>query len=48
MYDLYPYWGPARHREPVDTLTADRDALHDLLQGAFDPRDTAGERPDDN
>ncbi|MFT4009366.1 MAG: hypothetical protein QM655_04915 [Nocardioidaceae bacterium] len=50
MYDLYPDWGPAQHREPVDTLTAEPapDQLRRLLQDAFDPREATGERPDDN
>jgi hypothetical protein len=50
MYDMYPDWGPARHREPLDTLTAERaaDPHRQMLQDALDPRDVASERPDDN
>ncbi len=50
MYDMYPEWGPSRHREPLDTLTHERprDPLVQFLQDAFDQRDADGERPDDN
>jgi hypothetical protein len=43
MYDMYPDWGPARHREPQD-----RDPHLQLMQEALDPRDSAEEPPDDN
>jgi hypothetical protein len=46
MYDMYPEWGPARHRHPVDTLT--RDPHLQMLQDALDPRDEAFELADDN
>jgi len=46
MYDMYPDWGPARHREPLDTLV--RDPHLQFLQDALDQRDGDGERPDDN
>ncbi len=48
MYDMYPDWGPARHREPLTTLTRDRDQHLQMLQNALDPRDGDKERPDDN
>lgn len=58
MYDLYPDWGPARHREPVETLdavrgagttaTLTRDRHLQMVQDALDPRDGDAERPDDN
>jgi len=48
MYDMYPDWGPARHREQQDTLTRDRRTPLQMLQDALDPRDGDGERPDDN
>ena len=44
MYDMYPEWGPAKHRTddsgPSDQLMA--------LQTALDLRDNGSERPDDN
>ena len=40
MYDMYPEWGPAKHRRDDDGATARS------LQASLD-RDTA-ERPDDN
>jgi hypothetical protein len=48
MYDMYPDWGPARHREPLDTLTRERDPHLQFLQDALDLRDGENERPDDN
>jgi hypothetical protein len=48
MYDMYPDWGPARHREPTSTLTRERDPHLDYVQGSFDQRDESAERPDDN
>jgi hypothetical protein len=50
MYDMYPDWGPARHREPLDTLTREhaRDPHLQMLQDALDQRDETAERPDDN
>ena len=58
MYDLYPDWGPARHREPVETLdapatrgttaTLTRDPHLQMVQDALDPRDGEFQRPDDN
>jgi len=44
MYDMYPEWGPAKHRtddaSPSDQMGA--------LQTALDLRDNGSERPDDN
>ena len=43
MYDMYPEWGPSRHRDDRPTPTpwpASRPAL--------DLRDNGGQRPDDN
>jgi hypothetical protein len=42
MYDMYPEWGPARHRDDHD-----RDALASVQHG-LDLRDNGGQRPDDN
>jgi hypothetical protein len=39
MYDMYPEWGPAQHRDH-DTS--------DAVQTALDLRDNGGQRPDDN
>lgn len=41
MYDMYPEWGPARHRDSDDY------ALQSVQSG-LDLRDNGGERPDDN
>lgn len=46
MYEMYPEqwrseWGPAKHYAPTDTAT-------DAATATLDPRDDAGERPDDN
>jgi hypothetical protein len=45
MYDMYPEWGPARHRDQDDDARA---RVHDSLQAALDLRDNGGQRPDDN
>ncbi|MGA8847940.1 MAG: hypothetical protein WB471_15090 [Nocardioides sp.] len=45
MYDLYPEWGPAKHRSDDDRIgTVDPRAV----QTALDLRDNGGQRPDDN
>jgi hypothetical protein len=41
MYDMYPEWGPSRHRDDQD------DTLHSVQVG-LDLRDNGGQRPDDN
>ena len=46
MYDMYPEWGPARNREPLDTMT--REKHQEFLQDALDGRDADGPQPDDN
>ncbi len=43
MYDMYPEWGPAQHRETQD----DRPALQSVQSG-LDGRDNGGQRPDDS
>lgn len=43
MYEMYPEWGPARHR----TDPSDAGSRH-ALQTALDRRDNGGERPEDN
>ena len=46
MYDMYPDWGPARHRDPRDLDP--QDAALQPVQAAVDLRDNGGQRPDDN
>ncbi len=41
MYDMYPEWGPAKHRHDEPESGAGVGATLDL-------RDDEGERPDDN
>lgn len=41
MYEMYPEWGPAKHR-------AENDAPVSAVQAALDLRDNGGPRPDDN
>jgi hypothetical protein len=53
MYDFYPEWGPARHRE--DEPQSERRARYwqdaertPAMAGAPEARDAEAERPDDN
>jgi hypothetical protein len=59
MYDLYPEWGPARHRhetdEPLGGATRrhrywepSRDVRVPAMAGGPEARDADGDRPDDN
>ncbi len=49
MYDLYPDWGPARHRETREPDPSDpRPPALASVQTGLDLRDNGGERPDDN
>jgi len=41
MYDMYPEWGPQRHREENEKALAG-------VQAGLDLRDNGGQRPDDN
>jgi hypothetical protein len=43
MYDMYPEWGPARHREGEDSSP-----VLQSVQSGLDLRDNGGQRPDDN
>lgn len=43
MYDMYPEWGPSRHRESEDNAPALQS-----VQSGLDLRDHGGQRPDDN
>jgi hypothetical protein len=50
MYDMYPEWGPSRHRldDPAgSTAPTDSGALTGV-QAGLDLRDNGGQRPDDN
>ena len=50
MYDMYPEWGPSRHRQDGYDSTgtgSGSDALTSVQTG-LDLRDNGGQRPDDN
>jgi hypothetical protein len=48
MYDMYPEWGPSRHRDQSQYPdTNDLQALAGV-QAGLDLRDNGGQRPDDN
>lgn len=49
MYDMYPEWGPGRHRldDPTDPPPTMDGALAGV-QAGLDLRDNGGQRPDDN
>ena len=44
MYDMYPEWGPAQHRDAQQDLQPGLQPV----QAGLDLRDNGGERPDDN
>jgi hypothetical protein len=45
MYDMYPEWGPSRHRdESPETFGP----VLAGVQAGLDLRDNGGQRPDDN
>ena len=46
MYDMYPEWGPSRHR--FDELAYGADEARAGVQAGLDLRDNGGQRPDDN
>jgi hypothetical protein len=46
MYDMYPEWGPSRHR--LDSDDPDPHASLAGVQVGLDLRDNGGQRPDDN
>jgi hypothetical protein len=54
MYDFYPEWGPARHRDETEPQPAVRRPRYwrapamPAMAGAAEPRDASRERPDDN
>ena len=43
MYDMYPEWGPSRHRDDDSDERA-----RPRVQAGLDLRDNGGQRPDDN
>jgi len=45
VYDMYPEWGPSRHRYEPDN---DQSEALAGVQAGLDLRDNGGERPDDN
>jgi hypothetical protein len=49
MYDMYPEWGPGRHRFDEATSTGQgTDTTVAGVQAGLDLRDNGGQRPDDN
>ncbi len=53
MYDMYPEWGPARHRldDTTSASSTGTSAAAGVLGGVqtgLDLRDNGGQRPDDN
>jgi hypothetical protein len=49
MYDMYPDWGPAKHRAPSDApYQPENPGSRDAVQASLDLRDNGGQRPDDN
>jgi hypothetical protein len=49
MYDMYPDWGPAKHRAPSDAAyQPENPRSRDAVQVSLDLRDNGGQRPDDN
>ena len=44
MYDMYPEWGPSRHREDGSSS----EGVLAGVQAGLDLRDNGGQRPDDN
>jgi hypothetical protein len=46
MYDMYPDWGPSRHRADEPAYGADQARAG--VQAGLDLRDHGGQRPDDN
>jgi hypothetical protein len=48
MYDMYPDWGPAKHRAYDAAYQPESTGSQDALQASLDLRDNGGQRPDDN
>jgi hypothetical protein len=46
MYEMYPEWGPSRHREDDQPLSTAASLAG--VQSGLDLRDNGGQRPDDN
>jgi hypothetical protein len=47
MYDFYPEWGPARHRETPEAEPAERRPRY-WAAATTVARDSESEQPDDN
>jgi len=47
MYDMYPEWGPSRHRDESHDPAGGGTPLAGV-QAGLDLRDNGGQRPDDN
>ena len=47
MYEMYPEWGPSRHREDDEPMSGAAASLAGVQSG-LDLRDNGGQRPDDN
>jgi hypothetical protein len=49
MYDMYPDWGPAKHRAPYAAVPQPESPRgNEAVQSSLDLRDNGGQRPDDN
>ena len=46
MYDMYPEWGPSRHRD--ESYDGTEQQVLAGVQAGLDLRDNGGQRPDDN
>jgi hypothetical protein len=46
MYDMYPEWGPSRHRDEAAETSGQQTLAG--VQAGLDLRDNGGQRPDDN
>ena len=46
MSDMYPEWGPAKHRP--ESTSSRESAATAAVQRSLDLRDNGGQRPDDN
>jgi hypothetical protein len=47
MYEMYPEWGPAQHRDS-NRDSYELEAARESVQRGLDLRDNGGQRPDDN
>lgn len=47
MYDMYPEWGPAKHRQDAGSALGS-ESTSSAVPAGLDLRDNGGQRPDDN